>query len=129
MDHRGRRPVMSRIPVVLITLLCLTGFLVPGSAVSAEQEVTVRSDSMRIEELKGEIRFEGNVVLNYQEAVLTCDTLVLLTDNPSPTGVKRGIATGNVVIIHLEDRAESDRAEFDVASGRVDLTGSPRLIR
>ncbi len=129
MDYRGSGPVMGRLTVVLILVLSLAGFLIPGIAVSSEQEITVRSDSLRIEEIKGEIRFVGNVVLNYQNAVLTCNTLVLLTENSSPSGVKRGIAEGNVVITHLEDRAEADRAEFDVASGQVDLTGSPKLIR
>jgi lipopolysaccharide export system protein LptA len=110
---------MGRITVVLILVLSLTGLLSPGVTASSEKEITVRSDSMRIEELKGEIQFMGNVVLTYQEAVLTCNTLVLLTENKSPSGVQRGIAEGNVVITHLEDRAEADRAEFDV----------PKLIR
>jgi lipopolysaccharide export system protein LptA len=120
---------MGRITVVLILVFSLTGLLISGVVASSEQEITVRSDSMRIEELKGVIQFMGNVVLTYQEAVLTCNTLVLLTENKSPSGVQRGIAEGNVVITHLEDRAEADRAEFDVASDQVDLTGSPKLIR
>jgi len=119
---------MGRAAAMILTL-SLAGFLLPGAAVSSEQELTVRSDSMTIEELKGEIRFEGNVILNYQEAVLSCDKLVLLTEDPSPSGVKTGVAEGNVVITHLGDRAQADHARFDVASGEVVLTGSPQLTR
>jgi lipopolysaccharide export system protein LptA len=120
---------MGRAALILIFTLLLNGALIPGAAAESEQELTVRSDSMTIEELKGEIRFEGNVILNYQEATLNCDTLVLLTEDPSPSGVKRGVAVGNVVITHMEDRAQADRAEFNVASGEVVLTGSPKLTR
>lgn len=120
---------MHKAVAALITAFSLAWLPTPVAAATTEQELTVRSDSMTIEELKGEIRFQGNVVLNYQEAVLNCDTLVLLTEEPSPSGVKRGVAEGNVVITHLGDTARADRAEFDVASGEVVLTGSPVLTR
>jgi lipopolysaccharide export system protein LptA len=106
----------------------------PASASSAlagfgDQPVNVTADAMTVEESGALIRFEGKVVLKRGKLTLTCDRLLLRPAEGDPSQVRTGEADGAVVLAQGADRAEAVRATFDLAAGRVVLTGSPFLLR
>ncbi|NOY87407.1 MAG: hypothetical protein GXP52_08915 [Deltaproteobacteria bacterium] len=110
-----------------LVALMLPVLLLPITGFAAGQELKIQSDSLKIDETKSEVRFEGNVFVKFQTAELTCNSLVVVTTDSSR--VKRGTAKGNVVLTRMGDKAEAQKAEFDLTSGKVILTGSPRLLR
>ncbi len=70
-------------------------------------------------------RFEGGVVVTRGAVVLRCDRLdVTYADGDTLDTV---VATGSVKVEHGPRRAESDRAELLAKTGRITLTGNPRL--
>ncbi len=94
-----------------------------------DRPVHVTADSMTVEEAGSLIRFEGKVVLKRGTLTLTCDRLLLRPAEGDPSQVRTGEADGFVVMAQGADRAEAARASFDLAAGRVVLTGSPFLLR
>ena len=94
-----------------------------------DKDVTVHSDSLRIQERTGDIRFEGNVEVWMEGVVLSCDLLTVQTDSADSSKVMSGQAAGNVVLVRGTDRVESQEAVFDLEAGNIELTGAPRMIR
>jgi lipopolysaccharide export system protein LptA len=108
---------------LVITCLAATVWAAP------DKGVTVRSDSLQIQEKTGDIRFEGNVEVRMEGVVLSCDLLFVKTDSMDSSRIMSGQASGNVVMIRGADRVESQEAIFNLEAGDVELTGEPRLIR
>ncbi len=70
-------------------------------------------------------RFDGGVVVTRGPVVLRCDQLdVTYADGDTLDAV---VATGGVKVQHGLRRAEADRAELLARTGRITLTGNPRL--
>ncbi|GBE15121.1 LPS-assembly protein LptD [bacterium BMS3Abin14] len=110
-----------------LTILMLPILLLPIAGFAAGQELKIQSDSLQIDETRGEVRFEGSVIVRFQAAELTCNSLLLVTANSSR--IKRGTAQGDVVLKNMGDRVEAQKAAFELTGGQVILTGSPRLLR
>ena len=91
--------------------------------------LTVKSDTLQIQEQTGEVRFEGRVQVLLTEATLTCDLLVVQTETGDSSRVRSGRATGSVVMVRGSDRIEAQEAFFDLITGSVELKGSPSLYR
>lgn len=108
---------------VLIMCLATAGWA------ASDKGVTVRSNSLQINEKTGDIRFEGEVEVRMAEVVLRCDLLIVHADDADPSKIFSGEASGNVVMIRGNDRVEAQEAVFDLKAGNVELTGAPRLIR
>ncbi|UCF88465.1 MAG: hypothetical protein JSV70_08660 [bacterium] len=104
-------------------------YLASSAWCASEQGVTIRSESLVIEEKTGDIQFEGKVQVRMAEVVMGCDTLKVHTDEADPSRILRGEASGNIVLTRGNDRLEAGMAEFDLKSGMVELTGAPRLMR
>ena len=113
-------PAWALVPVLLTLLL-------PATVSAAGEELKIQADSLQIDESKGQARFEGSVSVKFQTAELSCNSLVVFTTETSR--IRSGIAQGDVVLVRMGDRAEAQRADFDLSEGTVILTGSPRLIR
>jgi len=109
---------------VAVLIVCLSTV-----AWAASDDVTVRSNSLQIQEKTGDIRFEGEVEARMAEVVLKCDFLTVHTDEADTSRILSGEASGNVVMIRGTDRVEAQEAVFDLDAGNVELTGAPRLIR
>jgi lipopolysaccharide export system protein LptA len=63
------------------------------------------------------------------EVVLTCDILIVHADETDASKILSGETSGNVVMIRGNDRVEAREAVFDLETGKVELTGTPRLTR
>ncbi|UCF31658.1 MAG: hypothetical protein JSV26_04405 [bacterium] len=100
----------------------------PGHA-GSEREISIRADTLQIEEARGEIRFEGGVTLEYGDVEMSCNTLILFTEGGGTGEVVRGQAMGDVRLTRLEDRLEAGSAYFDIKRGVVELEDSPHLTR
>lgn len=118
---------MRGLPGRALFALMIPVLLLPITGLAAGQELKIQSDSLQIDETKGEVRFEGNVIVKFETAELTCKSLMVVTTDSS--NIKRGTAKGDVVLTRMGDRAEAQKAEFDLTGGKVVLTGSPRLLR
>lgn len=71
--------------------------------------------------------FTGDVVATRRTATLTCDTLtVALGDGEQ---IRSATADGSVVVTQDGRRASAEHAELDGATGKIVLTGSPRLAQ
>jgi len=100
-----------------------------AQAVDAVDGVRINSDSLRILDQSGEIRFEGRVLVEFEGARMECDSLLLKISEDDPPRILGGTARGSVVIKSGEDKATADQARIDMEKGMVELSGSPRLER
>ena len=108
-----------------VLIMCLT----TAAWAAPEKGVTVRSNSLQIQEKTGDIRFEGEVEVRMAEVVLTCDILTVHVDETDASKILSGETSGNVVMTRGNDRIEAREAVFDLEAGKVELTGTPRLTR
>ncbi len=140
MAIRGRRAAALVLPLLLLAAVRVSPAASPAGPAPApapasalagfgDQPVNVTADSLTVENSGALIRFEGRVVLKRGALTLTCDRLALRPAEGDPSQVRNGEAEGNVVLAQGTDRAESARASFDLAAGRVVLSGSPFLLR
>jgi lipopolysaccharide export system protein LptA len=102
-----------------------------GTAVwaASEKGVTVKSNSLQIQDKTGDIRFEGKVEVRMADIVLSCDLLTVHADDMDTSRILSGEASGNVVMTRGSDRVEAQEAVFDLEAGNVQLTGVPRFTR
>ncbi|MCJ7500192.1 hypothetical protein MUP29_08040 [bacterium] len=110
---------------VAVLIMCLAA----GAWAASANGVTVRSNSLQIQEKTGDILFEGEVEVRMAEMVLTCDLLNVKADAADPSKILSGEASGSVVMTRGKDMAESQKAVFDLETGNLELTGLPRLTR
>lgn len=108
-----------------VLIMCLT----TAAWAAPDKGVTVRSNSLQIQEKTGDIRFEGEVEVRMAEVVLTCDILTVHADETDASQILSGETSGNVVMTRGNDRIEAREAVFDLEAGKVELTGTPRLTR
>ena len=69
--------------------------------------------------------FEGGVTATRGDMTLTCARLSVTF--ASRDRVDQAVAEGDVRVVQGERRASGDRAELDADTGRVVLTGAPRI--
>lgn len=98
-------------------------------ALEVGKGIRIQSESMRVMDQSGEIRFQGKVRVDLEGTRMECDRLDLQASEGDPPEVYRGTATGNVLIVRGQDRVIADEARFDLREGTVELRGSPRLER
>jgi len=110
---------------IAVLVICLA----TAAWAASDKGVTIRSDSLQMQEKTGDIRFEGEVEVRMDEIVLTCDLLTVHADEEDPSKILSGEAFGNVVMTRGSDRVEAQEAVFDLEAGDVQLTGVPRLTR
>jgi lipopolysaccharide export system protein LptA len=91
--------------------------------------INVTAETLVVEQGGVVIRFEGKVVLLREQLTLTCDRLLLRAAEGDPSQIRTGEAEGNVTLVRAGDHASAQKAAFDMAAGRVVLTGSPQLTR
>ena len=108
-----------------VLIMCLA----TSAWAASDKGVTVRSNSLQIQEKTGEIRFKGEVEVRMDEVVLGCDLLTVYTDDADPSQILSGEASGNVVMTRGQDRVEAQKAVFDLEAKSVQFTGVPRLTR
>ncbi len=111
----------------VVLIICLS--LATAAWAAVDKDVTVRSNSLQIQEKTGDIRFEGEVEVRMADVVLICDLLTVYADEVDPSRILSGEASGNVVMTRGNDKVESQQAVFDLDAGNVEFIGAPRLTR
>lgn len=95
------------------------------------QPIEIASDSLEVQEAIQLAIFTGNVVAGQGTMRLTADKLnVTYGDGGAGSGQIRNIeAEGNVFIANEAETATGDRAEYNVASGMIHMTGDVTLTQ
>nr|WP_194941159.1 MULTISPECIES: LptA/OstA family protein [Myxococcaceae] len=74
---------------------------------------------------KNQASYKGNVVVRHRTLVLKCDELTSFYSNGNAQQVRRVECVGNVEAVDGDRTAKGERADFDVASGMLVVTGAP----
>lgn len=91
--------------------------------------VEVNSDTLDVNQADGSAEFSGHVVATQGEMKLSADR-VLVIYNEQAGGIEQMHATGNVILVNGPDAAaQSDKADYTVASGIVVMTGNVLLTQ
>lgn len=109
--------------VALIMCLAAVSWAAP------EEKVSVRSNSLQLQEKQGDISFEGDVEVRMSQIVLNCDLLTVRSAAGDPSRILSGKASGNVVLTRGSDTVKASTAVFDLEKGQVILSGVPRFTR
>jgi lipopolysaccharide export system protein LptA len=145
---------LARAPLAMATIVAtLLVVATQGLAQSERKGSTAlqrRNEPIRIASLSLEVRdrskmatFSGNVRIRQGEFDLSSDTLVVFYDDEqrnvagvtevAATGdrpqIRRMEARGSVVVTQKHQRAASDRADFDMLSNMVTLSGNVVVAR
>lgn len=91
---------------------------------SAPVEVT--SNSLSIDQETGQAVFSGDVLVIQGQLRLSADQ-VALTNAADGSGPESMVAEGNVTLVSDTDNAAADRAEYDITTGNLILTGNVLL--
>jgi len=87
---------------------------------SAPVEVT--ADELNVDQTTGEAIFTGNVVIAQGDMRLSA-ARVLVIYREETAGIQRMEATGGVTLVSGPDAAESQRADYDIDTGVIVMSG------
>jgi lipopolysaccharide export system protein LptA len=74
---------------------------------------------------KNQASYKGNVQVKHRTLLLKCDELTSFYSQGNAQQVQRVECVGNVEAVDGDRSAKGERADFDVASGTLVVTGSP----
>jgi lipopolysaccharide export system protein LptA len=74
---------------------------------------------------RNQASYKGNVLVRHRTLVLKCDELTSFYAQGNAQQVQRVECVGNVEAVDGDRSAKGERADFDVASGTLVVTGSP----
>jgi lipopolysaccharide transport protein LptA len=99
-----------------------------AAAAAAEEPATViTSDRLTFDAKERMAMFEFNVLVTDPKMQLAADKLTVQFDDKGQAKTIK--AEGRVTITQLDRTAQSDLATYDVPSGKIVLTGKPRITR
>ncbi|MEL6806813.1 MAG: LptA/OstA family protein [Pseudomonadota bacterium] len=87
---------------------------------SAPVEVT--ADELNVDQTTGEAIFTGNVVIGQGDMRLSAARVVVIYREET-SGIQRMEATGGVTLVSGPDAAESQRADYDIDTGVIVMSG------
>ncbi|HIJ87249.1 MAG TPA: lipopolysaccharide transport periplasmic protein LptA [Desulfuromonadales bacterium] len=90
--------------------------------------ITVKSNEMNADNVANRAVFTGKVVAKQGDVTIFSDKLVVSYADKGGD-VEKIEASGNVRIIQLNRTGFSDQAVFESRSGRIIMTGSPRVVQ
>jgi lipopolysaccharide export system protein LptA len=103
-----------------------------GFSHDATLPVEITSDALELDQAAGTAVFQGGVKVGQGELRLAADRLEVYYEpgEGSETGtVRRMHATGNVTLTNGAEHAESEQADYDVASGIIEMQGDVLLTQ
>ncbi len=129
--------MLTRLKYLIVTLF----MILPGIAASqgvnisfgtgdhdGNLPVQISSENLAIDQDGGAAVFTGNVVVTQGDLELTAPRVMVLyfEDN---SGIQRMEATGGVKLASGEDTAESERADYFVETGFLEMLGEVSLVQ
>lgn len=124
MHHVFRLNILCTILLIGVTgaASAQTSIDLGGMAVDPEEEIEVTSQTLSVDQETGFAIFEGDVVVIQGELRMSAERVeVLFIDETNE--ISRLIATGGVLLANAEDEAEADRADYDITTSLLTLTG------
>lgn len=92
------------------------------------QPVEVSADTLSVDQETGTAIFTGNVVIGQGEMRLAASR-VLVVYSEDQSRIQRLEATGGVTLVSGQDAAEAARADYDIDSGLVVMSGDVLLTQ
>lgn len=119
--------------MALVWLWCLCPAAALRAATMAptgrsSQPITVKSNEMTADNKGKTAFFSGKVVAKQGDITIFSDKL-FVSYGDKGTGVEKVEAQGNVRIVQLNRTGFADQAVYDSRTGRIILTGSPRVVQ
>lgn len=121
---------------VLLSVLCLSALPAAaqnvafgGMRADTSAPVEVAADNLSVNQADGSAVFIGNVVIGQGEMRLAADEVTVIYAEGEQSRIQSLRATGKVTLVSGQDAAEAAAADYDVASGRVTLTGDVVLTQ
>jgi len=125
--YRADRRVKSGSRVVTSHLQPV--WMAPGVAASRSQgPVTITADGLEYFDAGREARYRGNVRLQTENITLAADRLAVyfsVAAAEAAPQLQRAVAEGRVNVLQSSRRATGQRAEYEAAAGKIQLTGGP----
>jgi lipopolysaccharide export system protein LptA len=102
--------------------------LTGASKIRSGLPITVKSNEMNADNVGKTAIFSGKVVAKQGDVTIFSDKLVVSYSDKGGE-VEKIEASGNVRIIQLNRTGFSDHAVYESSTGRIIMTGSPRVIQ
>ncbi|MEO0391480.1 MAG: LptA/OstA family protein [Pseudomonadota bacterium] len=126
---------MSLIRIFLVSILMAGPLAAQGTSVAfgAIQQDTslpieVTSQNLSVDQAAGTAVFTVDVIVSQGEMRLSAPR-VLVVYNEAQSAIARMEATGGVTLVSGPDAAESDRADYFVERGTIDMSGNVLLTQ
>lgn len=100
-----------------------------GQRADVKAPVEVTADSLSVDQASGLATFTGNVVIGQGAMRLAADKVTVTYAQGGQNRISALQATGNVTLVNGPDAAEAARADYNVDSGNVILTGDVVLTQ
>lgn len=118
---------------VLLTgtsLASAQGTNVAFGAIKADPNLPLEviADNLDVNQANRSAIFTGQVVIGQGDMRLSADKVLVIYSNET-SGIERMEAEGNVVLVNGPDAAESQRADYNVNTGIVVMTGDVLLTQ
>ena len=99
-----------------------------GITVDTSAAIEVSADSLSVDQDTGRAVFSGNVIIGQGDLRLQAGNVeVVYAANTSD--ISRLIATENVTFVTADEAAEAQSADYDIATGLLQLTGDVLLTQ
>lgn len=95
---------------------------------NTDAPVEVTADELAVDQDTGTAVFTGNVLIGQGEMRLSAAT-VLVVYKDGRSGIERLEATGGVTLVSGLDAAESQRADYDIDTGTILMSGDVLLTQ
>ncbi len=124
-------------PGPVTTSLVETSMLAPGSGPNAlkqkapPQPVVIRADRLEYQDAQRIAVYDGHVRANSSDAVLTASKMTVYfspASNSAQEQVERLVAQGQVKVTQPGRVVQGERADYQVAEGKVVMTGGPPSV-
>jgi len=123
---------LSYIGIVLICVWFPVSASSPSAAVSSKDRsalpITVKSNEMNADNSAKTAVFSGKVVAKQGDVTIFSDKLVVSYADKGGD-VEKIEAFGNVRIVQMKRTGFSGQAVYESATGRIVMTGSPRVVQ
>ena len=95
-----------------------------GMTADTSAPVEVAADNLAVDQADGSAVFTGNVVIGQGEMRLAADSVTVIYAEGGQNRIQALKAQGNVTLTSGKDAAQSETADYDVASGNIALAGA-----
>ena len=89
---------------------------------SSRAPIDITSDTVEANQKQSTVTFKGNVIAKQEDTTLYANTLVIYYDQETKK-LKEIVATGNVKVVRVDQRATSKKATFSQSENKVVFDG------